>query len=98
MTAPRIFTYAEPEGEQPASIAEHLKAGGEVLIDGVPHVATDPDSIRTDPRDDFTICTHGHTGNRIGACEREAAPDAELCGWHGGRDFDPLDTFKRETS
>ena len=47
----------------------------------------------SDPRDNFTICTHGHDGNRIGACEREAAPDAEFCGWHGGRDFDPLDVF-----
>lgn len=91
MSGLRIFPHAEPEGEQPASIAEHLKAGGEVLIYGVPHVATDPDSIRTGPRDDFTICAHGHDGSRIGACEREAAE--EFCARHGGADFDPLAEF-----
>ena len=50
-------------------------------------------TARIDPRDNFVICAHGHGGNYINACEREAAPDEEFCGNHGGRDFDPLDVF-----
>ena len=48
----------------------------------------------TDPRDNFTICTHGHNGSRIGACEREADPREEFCARHGGADFDPLAEFE----
>ena len=28
------------------------------------------------------MCGHGHTGSRIGACENDAAPNADLCPTH----------------